>query len=117
MKHDSEYRKEENIWWSQDDWKEKLESDKANKLGLKPFVLKMVDRSGFACCKCHWTERCSGCLFEPSNERIDRFVAKSHIVIEWHSLMIDNDYLQSSNLVVKHRSTKNSSTNIERGDD
>ena len=50
LKNDSLYRENENIWWQQPKWKEALESDRANLLGLKPFVLKMVDRSGFVCC-------------------------------------------------------------------
>lgn len=31
--------------------------------------------------------------------------------------MIDNDYLPSSNVVLKHKSMKRTVTNIERGDD
>jgi Ubiquitin carboxyl-terminal hydrolase len=59
---------------------------------FKPFILKIVDRSGFTCSQCNWMEMCSGCLLSPSEEVIDDFLKKMHIAIEWHSSLIEEDY-------------------------
>jgi hypothetical protein len=35
---------------------------------------------------------CSGCILSPGNEKIEDFFKKMHIAIEWHSILIEEDY-------------------------
>lgn len=44
----SKFLKKENLWWNQKDWPKEMANRKEEK-GLKPFVIKMVDRQGFSC--------------------------------------------------------------------
>lgn len=39
-------------WWERKDWKSYIKKGDGI---FKPFVLKSVDRQGYACSKCHWT--------------------------------------------------------------
>ena len=92
-------------WWELKNWKQFVQSG----AGIyKPFVLKAVDRSGYACCLCHWTEKCSGCIIEPTDAPIfdENFHQKTFIAIEWHSSLLADNYNQTANEVVEHVSTK-----------
>lgn len=91
LKKSSIYHDKRNRWWEQKSWEEKLTS-KVKEDIFKPFILKIVDRSGFACSKCNWMEMCSGCIMSPSEEIIDNFIQNMHIAIEWHSSLIEEDY-------------------------
>jgi hypothetical protein len=88
------------LWWNQPKWSDALTDPN----GLKPFVLKMVDRQGYSCCQCNWVQKCSGCLIEPSLVPIKDFLKKCHIAIEWHSNMIEEEYNPTSNEIMQHSS-------------
>ena len=116
LKKNSKYLDRENQWWNHKDWKQTLDKseDLSSQSELKPFVLKMVDRQGYSCSLCNWTEKCSGCVIEP-NETIPIFdwLKKCHIAIEWHSQMIEEDYDPTSNEMTRHRSTEEVETEVE----
>lgn len=99
---ESRFLQRENIWWTKQDWKEQLENNKEDGKGLKPFIIKMVNRQGQSCSECEWTKKCNGCVIEPDNEIIPKFMKKCHLVIEWQSQMIENDYNPKSNEIMKH---------------
>ena len=44
LKTKSKFHKRTNLWWSTPNWKKFDDDDQEFKKGLKPFVLKMVDR-------------------------------------------------------------------------
>ena len=71
-------------WWERKDWKQVIKS----KEGLySPFVLKQVAKDGYSCSKCHWAEKCNGCIIEPNDAPIyeEDFFLKSFLVVEWNS--------------------------------
>lgn len=73
---------------------------------LQPFVLKWVDRNGYNCSRCNWTQRCSGCVIEPTDdEREVEFMKYCHIAIEWDSVMIEEEYNATANENLKHISS------------
>lgn len=113
LKAECEFLEREKIWWLDEHWADLLEQQREadeqtaagkpqSPTGLKPFILKTVDRSGHYCSVCHWTKKCSGHVIEPSNKPVESFFKKSHLVLEWHSLMIERDYQPESKVVVKH---------------
>ena len=65
----------------------------------------MVDRQGYSCAKCNWVDKCSGCVIEPSvNKLIPDFLKICHIAIEWDSKMIEEEYNPTANEVMRHPS-------------
>jgi hypothetical protein len=92
LKKNSIYHDKRNRWWEQANWEDKLNSQHNKEEIFKPFVLKVVDRSGFTCSLCNWMSMCSGCIMSPGNEKIEDFFKKMHIAIEWHSILIEEDY-------------------------
>lgn len=66
---DSRFLDKKNLWWNQKDWPQVIATREEEK-GLKPFIIKMVNREGLGCSKCDWTRKCSGCIIEPSDEMI-----------------------------------------------
>ena len=72
-----------------------------------PFCLKFVDRNGYNCSKCHWTEGCAGCLIEPREEPIEDFVKHCYIAIEWHSEVIDKYYNPNVNVTMTNKPVEN----------
>ena len=48
---------------------------------------------------------CSGCVLPPTDEYIENFFKKAHLAIEWHSSLIEEDYNNSINEVIHHKST------------
>lgn len=93
----------EHLWWKTENWEEQLKSGRP----LEPFVLKMVDRAGFSCSLCNWTQRCSGCLISPDpKNNIVEFLKYCHVAIEWNSQMIEEEFNQLSNEIVRHKSTE-----------
>jgi len=92
------------LWWNSPNWKELASQNRKDKC-LQPFVLKMVDRQGYSCAKCNWVDKCSGCLIEPSvNKLIPDFLKICHIAIEWDSEMIEEEYNPTSNEIMRHPS-------------
>lgn len=116
LKKNSRYFEKENLWWNEKNWKELLDSsaDPKQRSGTQPFVLKMVDRQGYSCSQCNWTEKCSGCVIEP-NETVCIYdwLKKCHIAIEWHSQMIEDEYNPTSNEVMRHSSINMMDVEIE----
>jgi hypothetical protein len=107
LKKNSIYHDKRNRWWEQANWEDKLHSlMNKEESSFKPFVLKIVDRSGYTCSQCNWMQMCSGCILPPSHEIIDDFFKKMHIAIEWHSSLIEEDYNQEVNEVIHHPSTE-----------
>ena len=101
-------------WWQNPDW-EKILDQKKDKGMLEPFVLKYVDHSGYSCSLCNWTQKCSGCVIEPSqDDRQTEFLKYCFIAIEWHSELIEEEYNSLSNENLKHYST--SQTQIDDED-
>ena len=115
LNQDSGNLDSEKLWWRQPNWQEYKESfegydgtaESIGSLlkGLKPFVLKMVDRSGYACSHCAWVKKCSGCVIWPEETVIPQFLKKCHIAVEWHSQMIESEYNPISNETMKHETT------------
>lgn len=74
----------------------------------------MVDRQGYSCSQCNWTDKCSGCVIEPTeNICIFDWLKKCHIAIEWHSEMIEDDYNPTSNEIMRHSSINEMDNEIE----
>ena len=58
LKKNSKFLEKDQLWWNQKNWNDLLSSKKesgSSRGGLKPFVLKMVDRQGYSCSQCNWT--------------------------------------------------------------
>lgn len=104
LKDTSVYHDRRNRWWEGPNWQDKLQNSKDDV--FKPFILKTVDRSGYSCSQCHWLKMCSGCVLPPCEEYVEDFFKKVHIVIEWHSSLIEDDYNQSVNDIINHKSTE-----------
>ena len=49
---------------------------------------------------------CNGCILPPTEEYIEDFFKKSHLAIEWHSQLVEEDYNQAANEVLHHSSTQ-----------
>ena len=87
----SKYNLPPHRWWELKNWKQFV----TNNEGIyKPFVLKTVDRSGYACSLCHWTDKCSGCILEPTDAPVfeENLHQKTFIAIEWHSSLLADHY-------------------------
>ena len=106
LKKNSIYHDKRNRWWEQANWEDKLNSLHHKEEIFKPFVLKVVDRSGYTCSLCNWMSMCSGCILTPGNDIIEDFFKKMHLAIEWHSSLIEEDYNQEINEVIHHKSTE-----------
>ena len=99
--------KKDNLWWNDRDWESNLNRQKEKNGLLQPFVLKYVDRQGYSCSMCNWTQKCSGCIIEPvERERNPEFLKNCHIAIEWDSAMIEEDYNPTVNENLKHPSSE-----------
>jgi hypothetical protein len=104
LKKDSKLLPHDDLWWNQPDWKERMSAARYEK-GLKPFVLKTVDRQGYSCSQCNWVQKCSGCVIEPTEAvPIKDFLKRCHLAIEWHSNMIEEEYSPTSNEIMRHPS-------------
>jgi hypothetical protein len=101
LKLNSKFHRPSLRWWERKDWKQYIKKGDGV---FKPFVLKTVDRQGYACSKCHWTEMCSGCLIEPSDAPIfiEDLVNNSFLAIEWNGGILSENYNQAANEVVEH---------------
>lgn len=74
----------------------------------------MVDRQGYSCAKCNWVDKCSGCVIEPSvNKLIPDFLKICHIAIEWDSKMIEEEYNPTANEVMRHPSINQFEDDVE----
>ena len=104
LKKSSIYHDKRNRWWELPNWEEKYSSSMKDDT-FKPFVLKIVDRTGYCCSQCNWMDMCSGCLLPPSEEFIEDFFKKMHIAVEWHSSLIEEDYDHEVSEVINHSST------------
>jgi hypothetical protein len=104
LKPNSKFQRPSMRWWERKDWKTFVKRDEGI---YKPFVLKMVDRMGYACSQCHWTDKCSGCLIEPTDAPIflEDLINNSFLAIEWNSQLLMENYNQTANEVVEHAST------------
>ena len=105
LKPSSKYNLPRHRWWERRDWKDFVRRGDGI---YKPFVLKAVDRGGYACSLCHWMEKCSGCVIEPTDAPTfeDSLHRKVFMAIEWHSSLLAENYNQTANEVVEHASTK-----------
>lgn len=105
LKKDSKFLIDQNLlWWNNSNWKELIGLNRKSKT-LQPFVLKMVDRQGYSCAICNWVDKCSGCIIEPSvNKLIPDFLKICHIAIEWDSNMIEEEYNPTANEIMRHPS-------------
>ena len=105
LKPSSKFNLPKHRWWELRDWKQYVTSNDGI---YKPFVLKAVDRGGYACALCHWMEKCSGCIIEPTDAPIfeECLTEKVFMAIEWHSSLLADNYNQTANEVVEHASTK-----------
>ena len=113
LKKDGKFIPHDQLWWNQNDWKEKM-NDAKFEGGLKPFVLKTVDRQGYSCSQCNWVQKCSGCVIEPTEViPIKNFLKQSHIAIEWHSKMIEQEYNPTSNEIMRHPSIYDFEEDVE----
>jgi hypothetical protein len=92
LKKASIYHDKRNRWWEQRNWEDRFNSPVKGEEIFKPFVLKIVDRTGYTCSQCNWMKMCSGCVLKPTDEFIEDFFKKVHIAIEWHSSLIEEDY-------------------------
>ncbi len=100
LKLDSKFRIAEKHWWN-----DKEEVLDYMRLGTyNPFCLKIVNRDGFTCSHCHWTQFCAGCVLPPTDTVIEDFYMKSTIAIEWCSHLIEEEYNVSANEVISHES-------------
>jgi ubiquitin carboxyl-terminal hydrolase 4/11/15 len=104
LKKSSIYHDKRNRWWELPNWEEKYSSSTKDDT-FKPFVLKIVDRTGYCCSLCNWMDMCSGCLLPPCEEFIEDFFKKMHIAVEWHSSLIEEDYDHEVSEVINHSST------------
>lgn len=91
LKANCKYHRPSLRWWERRDWKTYIK--KGDGL-FKPFILKTVDRQGFACSKCHWTEKCSGCIIEPNDAPvfIEDLINNSFLAIEWNGAILQEFY-------------------------
>jgi hypothetical protein len=48
LKRTSIYHDRRNRWWEQKNWEDKLNSNNKDEI-FKPFIIKIVDRSGYTC--------------------------------------------------------------------
>lgn len=48
---------------------------------------------------------CSGCVLPPTEDYIEDFFKKCHLVIEWPSALIEDEYNSKANEVLHHSST------------
>ena len=96
---DCKYQKPSVRWWERRDWPVYLKSSEGI---YKPFIIKTVDRQGYACSKCHWTLKCSGCIIEPTDAPIylEDLLNNSFLAIEWNSETVELFYNQTMNEVV-----------------
>ena len=94
-----------NLWWEKENWQTELADSmkKHSTTELKPFVLKAVQRNTMNCYNCSFEENCSGCIVPPGEEALVDFFARSNLIIEWHSSLIEEDYNPSSNFVIEHK--------------
>ena len=106
LKPTSRFHRPNSRWWERKNWREILND--ASKSIYSPFVLKAVDRTGYVCALCHWTKKCSGCIFLPTDAPIfeEDFIRKCFIAIEWHAKILADGYNAIANEVVEHHSTK-----------
>ena len=94
-----------NRWWERKNWRD-ISKDKHGT--FSPFVLKAVDKTGYVCALCNWTEKCNGCIILPTDAPIleEDFIKKCFIAIEWHSKLLADQYNAQANEVVEHASTR-----------
>ena len=45
---------------------------------------------------------CSGCILYPDDKIIEDFFVKIHLVIEWHSQLIEEEYYPQANEILDH---------------
>jgi hypothetical protein len=79
------------LWWNNCTIANEIKKMQA----LKPFVLKHVDAKGQACSICHWSEKCFGCLVQPSDTDATQLRAKlatgTFIACEWDQKYFDSN--------------------------
>jgi len=105
LKPNSRYHRPMTRWWERKNWREIAKSGSGI---YTPFVLKAVDKLGYACALCHWTKKCSGCIILPTDAPIfeEDLIKKCFIAIEWHSKQLAENYNAIANEVIEHASTK-----------
>ena len=98
-------------WWEKKNWRDIVNSGKGV---YAPYVLKMVDRTGYVCSRCEWHLRCSGCLLEPTDAPafVEDMVKKSFLVIEWNTKILSEGYNNVANEVVEHASTRKKANEV-----
>jgi hypothetical protein len=65
-------------------------------------VLKSVERNTMNCFNCNFEESCNGCIIKPQIEALGDFFARSNLIIEWHSTLIEEEYNPGSNCLLSH---------------
>jgi len=105
LKPHSRYHKPLTRWWERKNWREIVNSGSGI---FAPFVLKAVDRQGYACSLCHWMKKCSGCVILPTDATIfeEDLIKKCFIAIEWHSKQLADNYNAVASEVIDHASTR-----------
>ena len=98
------------LWWKVD---KNLEN--TNKRGHKncyPFLIKIVQKSNYACAYCPWFKFCTGCVLSPKNANYIDFNSNWIIVVEWCKEIIEKEINQNNlDLKLYHSSFKKISNN------
>ena len=84
LRPNSKFHRPTNRWWEKKNWNILVLDEKSI---FTPFVLKVVDKTGYSCGLCHWIKKCNGCVIFPTDAPIfeEKLIRKSFIAIEWNS--------------------------------
>lgn len=97
LQTDSPMHFKKNRWWEKPDAKNKLKKSDAS---FKPFVVKVVDKTGLHCGECPWTNNCTGCVVAPGETLYNAMVTCPTMAIEWHSTLIEESYNPKANEII-----------------
>ena len=104
-----------NLWWRFNNSKNNDENE--NKLDYKmcsPFMIKIIQKSSYACAFCPWYRFCSGCVLSPDDNSFIDFDSNWILIVEWCKEIIEKE-INENNLRLKlyHSSYKREFNSLE----
>jgi hypothetical protein len=102
---DNPYSK--NLWWKNYKKTENNQNDQNKDKKCSPFIIKIIQKSNYACAFCPWFKMCTGCVLSPKNEEFLNFSSNWIIIVEWCREIVENEINQKNiSLKLYHSSFK-----------
>ena len=102
------------LWWKLD---KKIENCNSKYKSCYPFIIKIIQKSNYACANCPWFKFCTGCILSPQNDNYIDFNSNWIIIVEWCKEIIEKEINQNNlDLKLYHSSFKKLTNNINSYD-